>query len=139
MAVEEGAQVGLDETEIAAPLKVKPAALERGLAFLGTLGNNAPFVGLFGTVLGIIRSFRDLANNTTQGASAVMAGIAEALVATAVGLLVALPAVALFNYFQRYIRAQVSGAQALTHLVLAYGKSNGTAGEPQARPALVGR
>ena len=72
---------------------------ERGLAFLGTLGNNAPFVGLFGTVLGIIRAFHDLAGNSLQGSQAVMAGIAEALVATAVGLLVALPAVATYNAF----------------------------------------
>ena len=67
---------------------------EKRLAFLGTLGNNAPFVGLFGTVLGIIRAFHDLAGSALQGTQAVMAGIAEALVATGVGLLVALPAVA---------------------------------------------
>ena len=97
--------------------------MERGLAFLGTLGNNAPFIGLFGTVLGIIRSFRDLANNTIQGSSAVMAGIAEALVATAVGLLVALPAVAVFNAFQRAIRTQVSTADALSRVLLAHAKS----------------
>src|SRR5262245_33057876 len=62
--------------------------LERGLAFLGTLGNNAPFIGLFGTVLGIIKAFRDLAENSQAGAQAVMAGISEALVSTAVGLMV---------------------------------------------------
>src|SRR5512139_1450557 len=75
---------------------------ERRLAFLGTLGNNAPFIGLFGTVLGVIRAFFDLARNPgAGGAGTVMAGISEALVATAVGLFVALPAVVAFNQFQR--------------------------------------
>jgi biopolymer transport protein ExbB len=111
---------------------------ERGLAFLGTLGNNAPFVGLFGTVLGIIRSFRDLAANTQQGASSVMAGIAEALVATAVGLLVALPAVAVFNAYNRYLRSLSSSADALSHLVLSFAK--GASEEPVAeKPRAAAR
>jgi biopolymer transport protein ExbB/biopolymer transport protein TolQ len=83
---------------------------ESGLVFLGTLGNNAPFVGLFGTVLGIIVSFRELASASQNVASAtgggggmnnVMSGIAEALVSTAVGILVAVPAVIFFNIFQK--------------------------------------
>ena len=82
--------------------------LERNLGILGTLGNNAPFIGLFGTVLGIIRSFADLSHSQgTQGGggmSVVISGIAEALVATALGLLVAIPAVVAFNYFQGKIR-----------------------------------
>ena len=82
------------EEELAASVEHERLRYERGLAFLGTLGNNAPFIGLFGTVLGIVRAFHDLASNTALGAAAVMAGIAEALVATGVGLLVALPAVA---------------------------------------------
>lgn len=102
---------------------VERLKMERGLAFLGTLGNNAPFIGLFGTVLGIIRSFRDLATNTIEGTSAVMAGIAEALVATAVGLLVALPAVALFNAFQRAVRKQMAASEAMTRVILAHVKS----------------
>jgi len=78
---------------------------ESRLAFLATLGNNAPFIGLFGTVLGIIRAFSDLARNpSAAGASSVMAGISEALIATAVGLLVALPAVVAYNVFQRALR-----------------------------------
>ena len=97
--------------------------MERGLAFLGTLGNNAPFLGLFGTVLGIIRAFRDLSENTLEGSAAVMAGIAEALVATAVGLLVALPAVAVFNLFQRNIKKQTIKSDAVGHVLLAYLKS----------------
>jgi biopolymer transport protein ExbB/TolQ len=65
-------------------------ALEKHLGILGTLGNNAPFIGLFGTVIGIIKAFADLAKNQGGGAAVVMSGIAEALVATAVGLMVAL-------------------------------------------------
>ena len=94
---------------------------ERRLAFLGTLGNNAPFVGLFGTVLGIIRAFVDLARNPAAGgAGTVMAGISEALVATAVGLFVALPAVVAFNQFQRSLRRSTQRATALGHAAVAH-------------------
>lgn len=93
--------------------------LERNLAYLGTVGNNAPFVGLFGTVIGIIQAFNELSLNTAGGASAVMAGISEALVATAVGLLVAIPAVAAFNTFQRRIKALLGDADALVHTLLS--------------------
>ena len=90
--------------------------LERNLAFLATLGSNAPFVGLFGTVLGIIKAFHDLAANQAGGPSVVMAGISEALVATAVGLMVAIPAVAAFNYFNRRVRAFMSKVDWAAHL-----------------------
>jgi biopolymer transport protein ExbB len=96
---------------------------EKRLAFLGTLGNNAPFIGLFGTVLGIIRAFHDLAGSTLQGTSAVMSGIAEALVATGVGLLVALPAVATYNAFMRHVETASAGAEAHAREVLAYLKT----------------
>jgi len=92
--------------------------LEKHLGILGTLGNNAPFIGLFGTVLGIIKAFADLAKNQGGGAAVVMAGIAEALVATAVGLLVALPAVVAFNVFQGRIRRTMGRIDTLAHLVL---------------------
>jgi biopolymer transport protein ExbB len=93
---------------------------ERRLAFLGTLGNNAPFIGLFGTVLGIIRAFADLAGNPAAGGSGtVMAGISEALVATGVGLFVALPAVVAYNYFQRALRRAGQRASALGHAAVA--------------------
>ncbi len=114
---------------ISATLENERLRYERMLAFLGTLGNNAPFVGLFGTVLGIIRAFHDLASNTAQGAQAVMAGIAEALVATGVGLLVALPAVALYNLFARHVETAVSAATAMGHTILAHVKAAGTTGE----------
>jgi biopolymer transport protein ExbB len=94
---------------------------ERRLAFLGTLGNNAPFLGLLGTVLGIIRAFADLAANPgAAGAGTVMAGISEALVATAVGLFVALPAVVAYNLFQRWLRRTAQRASVLGHAVVAH-------------------
>ncbi|WP_373049124.1 MotA/TolQ/ExbB proton channel family protein [Vulgatibacter sp.] len=108
-------------------MAVERAVLDKRLAYLGTLGNNAPFVGLFGTVIGVILAFDALGTEGAAGAAAgqaasaaVMAAIAEALVATAVGIAVALPAVAAYNYFQRRIACMVGDAEALTKLVLAY-------------------
>ena len=94
--------------------------LDHGLMVLGTLGNNAPFIGLFGTVLGIIIAFRDLALNPQGGAAVVMRGISEALIATAVGLIVAIPAVVAYNYFQRVVKRHISTAEALSKLVLSH-------------------
>jgi biopolymer transport protein ExbB len=93
--------------------------LERNLGVLGTLGNNAPFIGLFGTVLGIIKAFADLSRNQAGGAAAVMSGISEALVATAVGLMVAIPAVISFNFFQGRVRKAMARVDAMAHLVLS--------------------
>ncbi|MEM9490893.1 MAG: MotA/TolQ/ExbB proton channel family protein [Myxococcota bacterium] len=92
---------------------------ERYLIVLGTLGNNAPFIGLFGTVLGIIQALYDLSANPQGGADVVMSGIAEALVATAVGLLVAIPAVIAFNYYNRRVRDAVTTADDIAHTILA--------------------
>ena len=88
---------------LAGGTKERRKGYESGLLFLGTLGNNAPFVGLFGTVLGIVTAFRELAGaaGNAAGMNNVMSGIAEALVATAVGILVALPAVIAYNVFQK--------------------------------------
>jgi biopolymer transport protein ExbB/TolQ len=77
------------------------AKLERFLGILGTVGSTTPFIGLFGTVLGIIRAFSDMAASQGAGPAAVADGIAEALVATATGLFVAIPAVMAYNYFVR--------------------------------------
>jgi biopolymer transport protein ExbB/biopolymer transport protein TolQ len=78
--------------------------LERGMTLLGTLGNNAPFVGLFGTVIGVIVAFADLAEGASKAnMDKVMGGIAEALIATGVGLFVAIPAVVAYNVFQKKI------------------------------------
>lgn len=75
------------------------AELKRGISTLATIGSTAPFVGLFGTVIGIINAFRGIATEKSAGLGAVSAGISEALVTTAVGLFVAIPAVWMFNYF----------------------------------------
>ncbi|MFV0388851.1 MAG: MotA/TolQ/ExbB proton channel family protein [Pyrinomonadaceae bacterium] len=80
-------------------IAVKTAELKRGLAGLATIGSTAPFVGLFGTVVGILGAFVELAKSETAGIGAVGGAIAEALVATAFGIAVAVPAVWLFNYF----------------------------------------
>ncbi|MCU0663126.1 MAG: MotA/TolQ/ExbB proton channel family protein [Myxococcota bacterium] len=102
--------------------------LEHNLAFLGTVGNNAPFIGLFGTVIGIIQAFHDLSLNTQGGASTVMSGISEALVATAIGLLVAIPAVIAYNLFQRRIKAIMSDSDALVRVIISGLEGRGAAG-----------
>ncbi len=96
--------------------------LERGTNLLGTLGNNAPFVGLLGTVLGVIISFHALgdAGQNTQAMGGVMAGISEALVATGVGLFVALPAVVAYNAIQKKIGEVEANSLSLTKLLTAY-------------------
>ncbi len=80
-------------------IAVKTAELKRGLAGLATVGSTAPFVGLFGTVIGIINAFQGMKKDQTAGIAAVAGGISEALVTTAFGIAVAVPAVWLFNYF----------------------------------------
>jgi biopolymer transport protein ExbB len=118
--IDDGA-AAVEELKLAA-LESERIRYERWLAILGTLGSNAPFIGLFGTVLGIIRAFHDLAASATQGTQAVMSGIAESLVATGVGLLVAIPAVAAYNAFTRRVETQSSEAEGLAHAILAHMK-----------------
>ena len=114
---------------VSAQLEKSRLEYERRLAFLGTLGNNAPFIGLFGTVLGVIRAFADLAAHPgAAGAGTVMAGISEALVATAVGLFVALPAVVMFNLYQRWLRRAAQRASALGHAAVASLKAHAVRG-----------
>ncbi len=94
--------------------------LDRRLGILGTIGSNAPFIGLMGTVLGVIKAAHDLApEGSSPDPNAIMAGVFQALIATAVGLFVAIPAVVAYNYFQRRVRASVSHIDSLSHLVLA--------------------
>ncbi len=102
------------------------AELERGTNLLGTLGNNAPFIGLFGTVLGVIIAFHSLGESggNASAMGGVMGGIAEALVATGVGLFVALPAVVAYNVIQRKIGQIEADAAALVKLVSAYAKAD---------------
>ncbi|HDQ25628.1 MAG TPA: MotA/TolQ/ExbB proton channel family protein [bacterium] len=78
--------------------------LQRYLSILGTLGNTSVFIGLLGTVLGIVRAFKDLAGSAGGGPEVVMFGIAEALLATAAGLTLAIPCVVLFNYFTEKVK-----------------------------------
>jgi biopolymer transport protein TolQ len=100
--------------------------MEKSLNFLATLGSNAPFIGLLGTVLGIMKAINDLglsAGVSQSSGSAIMSGIAEALVATAVGLFVAIPAVIAFNYFQKQVRYVIQNLEGLKELCLAYSKN----------------
>lgn len=99
--------------------------LEKNLVILATMGNNAPFVGLFGTVLGIIKAFNDLAITGQSGITVVMSGISAALIATALGIFVAIPAVIANNYFATRLKQVQSNSESLTHILLAYLKEKG--------------
>jgi biopolymer transport protein ExbB len=99
--------------------------LEKNLVILATMGNNAPFVGLFGTVLGIIKAFNDLALTGQSGIAVVMSGISSALIATALGIFVAIPAVIANNYFASQLKQVQSNSESLTHIVMAYLKEKG--------------
>src|SRR5271154_5364127 len=96
----EAAKRGLERS-----VAIVHAEMKRGLSGLATIGATAPFVGLFGTVMGIINAFKGISNSKVTGLSAVAGGIAEALVTTALGLLVAVPAVWTFNYFTNRVEA----------------------------------
>jgi biopolymer transport protein ExbB len=104
---------------LAAALATERNQLDRGLPILATTGSNAPFIGLFGTVLGIIRAFHDLSLDDAGAASSVMAGISEALVATAIGLLVAIPAVVLYNLFQRLNQQTLRRMESRSRILLS--------------------
>ncbi len=142
---------GLDEADngpkaaeeaMAGAAALQRLKLERRLAYLGTLGNNAPFIGLFGTVIGVVQAFEALGDKKVAEAAAeaaqmsapteVMAAIAEALVATAVGLAVAIPAVAMYNVFQRSARSILANTDALSRVLLAH-----LVAEPMEAPAAA--
>jgi biopolymer transport protein ExbB/TolQ len=113
-------------------------AADRNLIVLGTLGNNVPFVGLFGTVLGVINAFQYLAQKSASAEQETLSTIAEALSATALGLLVAIPAVIAFNFFSRKVRVIMGGADEVAHAVLSL--VHGAAHEGAAKePADGGR
>lgn len=99
--------------------RTEQSRYEKRLNVLATVASNAPFIGLFGTVLGIIRAFKDLAGNMSEASDAVMGGIAEALIATAVGLLVAIPAVVAFNIFKSKVKKFSDNAQLLAATLTA--------------------
>ena len=114
------------EEVMAATMAAERPRYERFLSFLGTLGSNAPFIGLFGTVLGIIKAFNDLGAVQIRGSAiqqTVMTGISEALVATAVGLAVAIPAVVSYNLFTRGLKNRVTRAQGMAHALVAASRS----------------
>jgi len=108
---------GVEDHLVAAAL-VEKQFLEKRLLILGTLGNNAPFVGLFGTVLGVIKSFHDLAASGS-GPEVVMQGLSEALVATAAGLFVAIPCVVSYNYLSGKAKNLLAQTESLGRMLLA--------------------
>lgn len=113
---------GLDELFNSFKLVERPS-LEKNLSLLGTIASNAPYIGLLGTVMGIMKAFNDLATAPGQGNEVVMAGIGHALVSTAIGLAVAIPAVVAFNHFQKKVGLVLSNIDAARELCLAYTKS----------------
>lgn len=115
---------GLDELFNTHALTERPE-LERYLNFLATVGSNAPYIGLLGTVLGIMKAFNDLAHSPEAGQQTVMAGISLALVSTAAGLFVAIPAVISYNYYQRQVRGILQSLDSVKELCLAYAKKKG--------------
>lgn len=124
--VREKGLAGLEEI-FTSYASIERPVLERYLGFLATVGSNAPFIGLLGTVFGIMDAFRGLAQS--QGdATAVMLGISKALTATAIGLMVAIPAVIAYNFFQKQVKAVLLNLDSVKDLCLAYAKSGASAG-----------
>lgn len=115
---------GLEEVFNTYALTERPE-LEKFLGFLATVGANAVYVGLFGTVLGIMKAFNDLATAPEAGQQTVMAGISMALVATAAGLFVAIPAVISYNFFTKQVRGVMHSLDSVKELCLAYAKKKG--------------
>lgn len=119
------------EELLAGALGAERARFEKRLSFLATLASNAPYVGLFGTVLGIVRAFRNLGADLAEAHAGVMTALAEALVATAIGLLVAIPAVVAFNAFKNAVKTRVTGAETLSRVLLSRLKGEVPAAETQ--------
>jgi len=117
----ERGQEGLEEIFSSHALLERPI-LEKHLNFLATVGSNAPFIGLLGTVFGVMDAFKELAH-ATPDQPAVMLGISKALIATAIGLMVAIPAVISYNYFQRQVRGIVGSLESVKDLCIAYAKT----------------
>jgi len=113
------------EDLLAGAMTREKSLYERRLSILATLASNSPYIGLFGTVLGIVRAFKDLSKDIASASAGVMAGIAEALVATAVGLLVAIPAVVAYNVFKGMVKDATTNTEALSRILLAELKSAG--------------
>jgi len=122
--IKESGTKGLEEFFNTNILTMKPE-LERFLGFLATVGSNAPYLGLLGTVLGIMKAFNDLAQSPEAGQQTVMAGISLALVATAAGLFVAIPAVIGYNYFGKQVKSIIQSLESVKELGLSYAKKKG--------------
>jgi biopolymer transport protein ExbB/TolQ len=139
IALRNGAHAA-SEAMLSVKARMRPA-LDANLSILATIGANAPFVGLLGTVLGIINAAHELTGEGAQNSpNAVMSGVFEALVATAVGLFVAIPAVVAYNLFQRQVRKRLADVDSLAHLILSTAKTETRAGAPPATgsPSKVG-
>ena len=106
-------------------LMMSKPELEKYLAVLATIASNAPFIGLLGTVLGIMKAFNDLSLATDAGQQTVMAGISVALIATAAGLFVAIPAGIFYNFFTRKVKTVYTSLESVKELSLAYAKRKG--------------
>ena len=106
-----------------AAIREERVELDHGAAFLGTVGNNAPFVGLLGTVLGVVQAFQELSTTSGEAMGTVMGGIAGALIATGLGIAVALPAVVAYNSFTNRANQTEDNTRALASLILAHRKS----------------
>ena len=122
--IKESGSKGLEQIFNTFMLSERPD-LERFLGFLATVGSNAPYIGLLGTVLGIMKAFNDLAQSSEAGQQTVMAGISLALVATAAGLFVAIPAVIFYNYYSRQLKGIMQSVESVKELGLAYAKKKG--------------
>jgi biopolymer transport protein ExbB len=108
------------EESMGAMMVASRVRLDRGLAILGTLGANTVFVGLLGTVIGVIEAFHALATSKTAGPEVVMASVSEALVASAVGILVAVPAVVAYNLLMRAIRKKMANSETVARVILTH-------------------
>jgi biopolymer transport protein ExbB len=129
---------------MAAEMVAQRRLLERRFAYLATLGANAPFIGLFGTVVGILQAFDALGQGGVGAPGqlapqAIMGSISEALVATAIGLLVAIPAVFAFNMFERTVKSALDDAEILSLEVLSFLGAARPTGEPRPVEAPLAR
>src|SRR6476620_5026425 len=126
IALRNGAQAAA-EAMLSVKARMRPS-LDANLSILATIGSNSPFIGLMGTVLGIIKAAHELTNEAANSSpNAVMSGVFEALVATAVGLFVAIPAVVAYNWFQRVVRKRIAQTDSLAHLILSTARATGAA------------
>lgn len=109
------AEESMNATMIAAKVN-----LEKGTVILATLGSNTPFIGLLGTIIGIIEAFHALSTATNLGSEVIMSSISEALVATALGIFVAIPAVVSYNFFNRAIKKKIANSDATSRIIMTY-------------------